>query len=96
MVIQITIMRGSRGGRGSGGPDPPPRKFAKLNIANITGNEKISFFHIWDFFFSYLRLGPPPTPLEKFSGSAPVNDDITAVTVGEIIVTLSTMPALSA
>ena len=51
-------MRGSRGGGGSGGPDPP-LEFAKLNIADITGNEKISYFQGW-------------TPLEKFSGSAPV------------------------
>ena len=37
-------MRGSRGG-GGGGPDPPPPlEFAKLNIADITGNEKISYF----------------------------------------------------
>ena len=33
-------MRGSRGGWG-GGPD-----FAKLNIADITGNKKIVIFHI--------------------------------------------------
>ena len=33
-------MRGSRWGVGGGGPDPPPLEFAKLNIANITGNEK--------------------------------------------------------
>ena len=50
------------GFRGGGGPDPPPLEFAKLNIADITGNEKISYF-------SYLCIGPPP---EKFSGSAPV------------------------
>ena len=31
-------MRGSRGGWG------PPLKFAKLNISDITGNEKISYF----------------------------------------------------
>ena len=38
-------MRGSReGGRGGGGPDPPPLAFAKLNIGDITGNEKISYF----------------------------------------------------
>ena len=52
------IMRGSRGGSG------PPLEFAKLNIANITGNEKISYF-------SYLCIGPP---LEKFSGSAPAHE----------------------
>ena len=34
---------------GSGGPDPPPPlEFAKLNIADITGNEKNNYF-------SYLR-----------------------------------------
>ena len=69
-------MRRSRGWVGVGGPTPPPLKFAKLNIADITGNEKI-------IYFSYLctstvirqtepillKVGPPP--LEKFSGSAP-------------------------
>ena len=49
-------MRGSRGG--GSGPPPPPLEFAKLNFADITGNEKISF-HICDGFFSYLRLDPP-------------------------------------
>ena len=42
---------------GLGGSDPP-LEFAKLNIADITGNEK-KFL---------LKVGPP---LEKFSGSAP-------------------------
>ena len=37
-------MRGSRGGVG-GGPDPP-WNFAKLHIADITGNEKLVIFHI--------------------------------------------------
>ena len=34
-------MPGSRGGSGWSGP---PLEFAKLNIADITGNEKISYF----------------------------------------------------
>ena len=34
-------MRGSRGGVWGSGP---PLEFAKLNIADITGNEKISYF----------------------------------------------------
>ena len=37
---------GEVGGGGGGGaaPPPPPLEFAKLNIADITGNEKISYF----------------------------------------------------
>ena len=43
MRIPTSSMRGSRGG-GVGGPDPPPPlEFAKLNIADITGNEKNSY-----------------------------------------------------
>ena len=38
-------MHGYRGGS-RGGLDPPPLEFAKLNIADITGNEKIVIFHI--------------------------------------------------
>ena len=53
---------------GSGGPDPPPLEFAKLNIADITGNEKIVIFHICALPQLYVKVGPP---LEKFSGSAP-------------------------
>ena len=52
-------MRGSRGGWGGVGF----LEFAKLNIADITGYEKIGYF-------SYLSIGPS---LEKFSGSAPVD-----------------------
>ena len=39
---QNVSMRGSRGGEsgGGGGPHPPPLEFAKLNIADITENEK--------------------------------------------------------
>ena len=54
-----------------GGPDPPPPplEFAKLIIAEITENEKNSYF-------SYLCTSAVKrqgwTPLEKFSGSAPV------------------------
>ena len=29
---------------GSGGSGPPPLEFANLNIADITGNKKISYF----------------------------------------------------
>ena len=58
-------MRGSRGGVGGSGP---PLEFAKLNIADITGNEKIVIFHICVLGFFLLEVGPP---LEKFSGSAP-------------------------
>ena len=53
-------------------------EFAKLNIADITGNEKISYF-------SYLctstviRQGWSP-PLEKLSGSAPVQYYIISTT----------------
>ena len=36
-------MSGSRGGGVGSGP-PPPFEFAKLIIADITGNEKISYF----------------------------------------------------
>ena len=45
-------MRGSRGGSGGSGPPPLPLEFAKLNIADITGNEKIRYL-------SYLCIGPP-------------------------------------
>ena len=69
-------MRGSRGGV-EGGSGPPPPGIAILNIADITENEKISYF-------SYLctsavmrqtesillKVGPP---LEKISGSAPAH-----------------------
>ena len=41
-------MRGSRGGGGRGCPDPSPPpiplELAKLYIADITGNEKNSYF----------------------------------------------------
>ena len=59
---------------GSGGP--PPLQFAKLNIADITGNEKNSYFSylctstvIRQTESILLKVGPP---LEKFSGFAPV------------------------
>ena len=60
-------MRGSRGGVGG---VRTPLEFAKLNIADITGNEKNSYF---SYVYvkqnqSCLRLDPP---LEKISGSAP-------------------------
>ena len=46
-VYPCADLEGGRGGR-----TPPPPEFAKLNIADITGNEKISYF-------SYLCIGPP-------------------------------------
>ena len=69
-------MRGSRGGVGGGGGSGPPLEFAKLNIADFPGNEKISYFSylctstvIRQTESILLKVGPPP--LEKFSGSAP-------------------------
>ena len=47
---------------------PPPPEFANLNFADISGNEKNSYF-------SYLCIGPS---LEKFSGSAPDDGEICA------------------
>ena len=48
---------------------PTPLEFAKLNIADITGNEKkLVIFHISALPQLYVKVGPP---LEKFSGSAP-------------------------
>ena len=61
------IMRGSREGGGAGGPGPP-LEFAKLNIADIAGNEKISYF---SFLCTSTVIRQGWTPLEKFSGSAP-------------------------
>ena len=60
------IMRGSRGGVGGSGP---PLEFAKLNIADITGNEKISYFS-YLCTSTFIRQGWTPPPHEKFSGSA--------------------------
>ena len=69
------IMRGSRGGGGGRGVQTP-LEFAKLNIADITGIEKISYFLylctstvIRQTELILLKVGPPPP--EKFSGSAP-------------------------
>ena len=59
-------MRGSRGG-GSGGSGPP-LEFVKLNIADITGNEKITYF---SYLCPSIVIRQGWTPLEKFSGSAP-------------------------
>ena len=68
-------MRGSRGG--VGGVRTPPLEFAKLNIADITGNEQISYFSylctspvIRQTELILLKVGPPH---EKFSRSAPEN-----------------------
>ena len=63
-------MRGSRGEVGGGGSEPP-LEFAKINIADITGNENenISYFSYLCTSKLYVKVGPP---LEKFSGSAPV------------------------
>ena len=73
LYADMTSMRGSRGGGVGGGS---ALEFAKLNIANITGNEKISYFsylctstviHLTESIL--LKVG---LPLEKiFSGSAP-------------------------
>ena len=67
-------MRGSRGGGGGGAP---PLDFAGLNIADIPGNEKISYFSylctsavIRQTESILLKVGPP---LEKISGSAPAH-----------------------
>ena len=54
------LEEGSGGGGGG-----PPRNFEKFNIADIMGNEKISYFS----YLLYVKGGPPPP--EKFSGSAP-------------------------
>ena len=57
----VEFMRGSKGGSGGG---PSPLEFAKLNIADITRNEKI-------IYFSYLctstiiRQGWTPPPRKK-------------------------------
>ena len=59
-------MRGSRGGRGV--RTPPLLKFAKLNIADITGNKKISYF---SYLCTSTVIRQTDPPLEKFSGSAP-------------------------
>ena len=37
-VMFFYDMRGSREGGGGGGSGPPPLEFAKLNIADISGN----------------------------------------------------------
>ena len=65
--VHSVYMRGSRGG------GPPPPEFAKLNIANITGNEKISYFsYLCTSSFTSNRINLLRLdPLEKFSGSAP-------------------------
>ena len=60
-------MRGSKGG-GVGGAGPPPLEFAKLNIADITENEKISYF---SYLCTSTVIRQGWTPLEKNSGSAP-------------------------
>ena len=69
-LVTCADLEGGSGGSG------PPREFAKLNIADITGNEKISYFSylctstiIRQTESILLKVG---SPLEKFSGSAPV------------------------
>ena len=49
-------MRGSRGGVGGSGR---PLEFAKLNIADITGNEKNSYFSFLCTSQLYVKVGPP-------------------------------------
>ena len=72
-------MRGSKGGVQT----PPPLEFAKLNIAYITGNEKIKLviFHICALPQLYVKV-EPPLPPENFSGSAP---DTVHVSYGHIV-----------
>ena len=79
-VIYFNHARIYRGGRGV----RTPLEFAKLNVAYITGNEKISYFSylctsavIHQTESILLKVGPP---LEKFSGSAPVNAYFTQCT----------------
>ena len=43
LSLHSHVMRGSRGW-GGGVRTPPPPGFEKLNIADITGNKKISYF----------------------------------------------------
>ena len=66
-------MGGSRGG--GSGVSGPPLEFAKLNIADITGNEKNSYFSFLCT-STVIRQGWPPPPPEKFSGSALVHADM--------------------
>ena len=55
-AIIRTCMRGSRGGVGG----IPQLEFAKLNIADITGNEKkLVIFHICALPQLYVKVGPP-------------------------------------
>ena len=58
-------MRRSRGGWGWSGLPPG---IAKLNIADITGNEKISYI---SYLCTSTVIRQGWTPLEKYSGSAP-------------------------
>ena len=61
-------MRGSRGG-GGGARTPTPLEFAKLNIADITGNEKkIIIFHFCALPQLYVKVGTPP-PWKNFLDS---------------------------
>ena len=53
----VYIMRGSRGGGGGSGGAGPPLEFSKLIIADITGNEKNSYFSLPQL---YVKVGPPP------------------------------------
>ena len=57
------------GSRGSGPPNPSPLEFAKLNIADITGNEKKNNYFSYLCTSTVIRQGW--TPLEKISGSSP-------------------------
>ena len=63
--ISCAVLEG--GGVGGGGSGPPPPEFAKLNIAHITGNKKISYFSylctspvIRQTESIILKVGPPP------------------------------------
>ena len=61
-------MRGSRGGVGGGGPDPP-WNLQSLISPILLAMKKIVIFHICALPQLNVKVGPP---LKKFSGSAPV------------------------
>ena len=64
-IGNIKFFTGADLGGGGGVLDPPPLEFAKLNIADITGNEKISYFSYLCTSHLYVKVGPPP-PWKNF------------------------------
>ena len=58
--LKKDVLRGSRGGSGGSGL---PLEFAKLNIADITGNEKISYF---SYLCTSTVIRQGRTPPEKY------------------------------